>query len=228
MGHKVNPKIFRIGLSEKWSSRWFASGNKYSTYLKQDTQIRDYSTKKLKDCGLKQIEIERSHENINITINSSKPGIIIGRGGAGIEEIKNQIIKKIIKNKKTKININIKEVSKPQLSAPITAGNIAQELEKRIPYRRSMKRNLENIMKAGAQGAKIILSGRLAGVEIARQETLSQGKIPLHTLRSDIDYGTNTARTTYGAIGVKVWIYKGEKFDKKESPETAPNNQKNN
>ena len=241
MGHKVNPKIFRIGLSESWNSRWFARGKDYAQYLKQDTEIRKYLTNKLKDAGVERIEIERSPDNINIIINSSRPGIIIGRGGAGIEEIKKYIEKKIISarggflpetdasldyasdegvssrqtsnwNKKIKLQINIKEVSKPQLSAQLVAQNIAQELEKRIPYRRAMKRNIESVMKAGAQGVKVICSGRLDGVEIARQETLSQGKIPLHTLRADIDYGIATACTTYGTVGVKVWIYKGEVF----------------
>ncbi len=220
MGHKVNPKIFRIGLSEDWDSCWFESGQKYVEYLEQDTKIRQYLTKKLKDGGVKKVEIERSPDNLNVIIYSSKPGIIIGRNGAGVEELKKYIQKKIIKDKflpnsnkrKTSLQINIKEVSKPQLSAQIIAQNIALELEKRVPYRRAMKRNMESVMKAGAQGVKVIASGRLDGVEIARQETLSKGKIPLHTLRADIDYGVAVARTTYGAVGVKVWIYKGEKF----------------
>ncbi len=212
MGHKVNPKIFRIGLSENWASRWFKRGPAFARQLEQDTKLREYLNSKLRDCSLKSVEIERSPDNINIILHSSKPGIIIGRGGVGVEEIKNYLLKKIIKNKKIKLQINIKEVNKPQLCAQIMAQNIALELEKRIPYRRSMKRNIEAIIKAGAQGVKVHCAGRLGGVEIARTEKLTQGKIPLHTLRADIDYGTATARTTYGAIGVKIWIYKGEKF----------------
>ena len=215
MGHKVNPKIFRIGLSENWTSRWFKRGPLFAQQLEQDTKIRAYLTQKLKECSLERVEIDRSPDNINIILYSSKPGIIIGRGGSGIEEIKKYLQQKIIKNKKIKLSINIKEVNKPQLSAQIMAQNIALELEKRIPYRRSMKRNIESIMKAGAKGVKITCSGRLGGVEIARAEKLTQGKIPLHTLRADIDYGTATARTTYGAIGIKIWIYKGEIFKKK-------------
>lgn len=216
MGHKVNPKIFRVGLSEKWDSRWFASGKDYIKYLKEDNKIRDYLTKKLKDAGVESIKIKRSPDKIEVIIHSSKPGIIIGSGGAGINQIKNDLEKKIIKNKKIKLQINIKEVSKPQLSARIVAQNVALELEKRILYRRAMKRNLENVMRAGAKGAKIICSGRLNGVEIARTETQVQGKLPLHTLRADIDYALEKAQTTYGVIGVKVWIYKGEKFQIKD------------
>ncbi|MBU4360767.1 30S ribosomal protein S3 [Patescibacteria group bacterium] len=213
MGHKVNPKIFRIGLSENWSSRWFKHGPLFAKQLEQDTGMRKYLTSKLRECSLESVEIERSPDNINITLHSSKPGIIIGRGGSNIEEIKKYLQQKILKNRKIKMSINIKEVNKPQLSAPIMAQNISLELEKRIPYRRVMKRNIEVIMKAGAQGVKIACAGRLGGVEIARTEKLTQGKIPLHTLRASIDYGTATAKTTYGAIGVKVWIYKGEKFN---------------
>lgn len=226
MGHKVSPKIFRIGLSEDWNSRWFARGPNYNQYLKEDTQIREYLNKKLKDCGVEKVTIERSPANINVFIHSSKPGIVIGRGGTGIEEIKKYIEKKIVskvypltslKRGKIKLQLNIKEISKPQLSAQIVAQNIATELEKRIPYRRAMKRNMEATMKAGAQGVKVICSGRLDGVEIARQETLLQGKIPLHTLRADISYGRATAYTTYGTVGVKVWVYKGEVFQKTNS-----------
>lgn len=230
MGHKVSPKIFRLGLSEDWNSRWFARGKKYSHYLKEDTLIREYLTKKLKDSGLEKVVIERSPDNINVIVYSSKPGVIIGRGGTAIEEIKKHLEKKFIKKDllvkdktdspqpnfkskgQVKLQINIKEVSRPQLSAPIVAQNIASELEKRIPYRRAMKRNMEATLKAGAEGMKVICSGRLDGVEIARRETMATGKIPLHTLRADIDYGVATAFTTYGAVGVKVWIYKGEVF----------------
>jgi small subunit ribosomal protein S3 len=210
MGHKVSPKIIRLGITQKWNSRWFGSGKDFVNNLRQDNLIREFLTKKLKEGGVEKIEIERSPDKIEVLVHSSKPGIIIGRGGAGIEEVKTYIIKNIIKNKKVKINLNIKEVSKPQLSASIVAQNVAFELEKRVPYRRAMKRNMENTEKAGALGIKLICSGRLNGADIARKETLTIGKIPLHTLRADIDYGTARANTTYGVIGIKVWIYKGE------------------
>ena len=222
MGHKVNPKIFRIGLSENWNSRWFNRGQNYATNIEKDQKIKKYIKQKTRESSVEKIEIERYLDKINIIIYSSKPGMIIGRGGSGIEIIKNYLDKKIINKKKMgekitkkKIEINIKEINKPQLSAQIMAQNISLELERRIPYRRSMKRNIESIIKAGAKGVKIICAGRLGGVEIARSEMLTQGKIPLHTLRADIDYGVATARTTYGAIGVKVWIYKGEIFKNK-------------
>lgn len=210
MGHKVSPKIIRLGITQKWNSRWFGRGKDFVNNLKQDTLIRNFLSNKLKEGGVEKIEIERSPDKIDVLIYSSKPGIIIGRGGSGIEEVKTYILKKIIKNKKVKINLNIKEVSKPQLSASIVAQNIAFELEKRVPYRRAMKRNMESTEKAGAQGIKVICSGRLNGSDIARAETLTIGKIPLHTLRANIDYGVARANTTYGVIGVKVWIYKGE------------------
>ena len=213
MGHKVSPKAFRIGISEEWDSRWFKLGKNFPIYLKEDEGIRKYLLKKLKESGIEKVIIERSLDNINITVLSSKPGIIIGRGGTGIEDIKNYIQKRLLnKNNKVKLQINIKEVSKPQLCAPIMAQNIASDLEKRIPYRRTMKRSIESIMKTGAEGVKVITSGRLDGAEIARRETLTQGKIPLHTIRANIDYGIATAYTTYGTVGVKVWIYKGDVF----------------
>jgi len=182
MGHKVSPKIFRISLSEKWNSRWFAHGKNFAKYLEQDYRIRTYVQEKLKDAGLNSVEIERSPEKIELFIYSSKPGIIIGRGGAGINDLKNYIERKIIKDKKIKLQISIKEVSKPQIAATIVAQNVAFELEKRVPYRRVMKRNLENIMRAGAQGSKIICSGRLGGVDIARSETQIEGKILIQIL----------------------------------------------
>lgn len=215
MGHKVSPKAFRLGMSEEWDSRWFAFGNNFVQRLKEDEAVRKFLTKKLKEAGLEKVVIERAVDSVTITVYSSKPGVIIGRGGSSIEELKNYISKKIIaKNTKNKVKlqINIKEVNKPQLSATIMAQNMASDLEKRIPFRRAMKRSMDAIMKAGAEGVKVISSGRLDGAEIARKETLVLGKIPLHTIRANIDYGTATAFTTYGTVGVKFWIYKGEKF----------------
>ncbi|HOY55942.1 MAG TPA: 30S ribosomal protein S3 [bacterium] len=216
MGHKVNPKIFRIGITTNWNSKWFASGRDYTEKAQQDITIRRYIMKKMHDGGVVNVEIERSHDKIGIVIHSAKPGIIIGRGGASVEETRQYILKKIIKDKSVKINIDIKEVSKPQLSAMIVTQNIVADIEKRIPFRRSMKRSIESVLKAGALGVKIVCSGRLDGAEIARREMLYQGKIPLHTLRADIDYARLAAHTTYGAVGIKVWIYKGDIFTRKK------------
>lgn len=212
MGQKVHPKIFRIGITTDWNAKWFARGKKYASLLKQDILIRKFLKNRLKEAGVAKVEIERSPDQISVIIYTSKPGLIIGRGGAGIEEIRKEIQKKTLKDEKFNLKLEIKEVEKPQLFAQIVAQNIALELEKRIPYRRTMKRAIDQVMKAGALGIKVICSGRLGGVEIARRETLSQGKIPLNTLRADIDYGRTAAFTTYGAVGVKVWIYKGEIF----------------
>ena len=211
MGHKVNPKIFRIKVSKTLNSKWFRD-KFYAVSLQTDVVIRKYLESKLREASLEKVIIDRTADTIEITIYTARPGVIIGRGGAGVDELKNHIIKNIIKSKKTKVNINIKEVSKPNLSANIVAINIALDLEKRMPFRRVMKKYIENIIKTGAQGVKIVVSGRLGGAEIARTEKLTAGKIPLNTIRADIDYARTAARTTYGAIGVKVWIYKGEFF----------------
>ena len=216
MGQKVNPRVFRIGQATSWSGKWFATGKKYIEYLEQDEKIRKMLKVKLREAGLDKIEIERTADTLNVIVYSSRPGVVIGKGGAGIDELKKEIAGKIVKDKTKKVEVNIKEVSKPNLSANIVAVNVAIELERRVPYRRAMKRNIEQVMKAGAKGVKVVCAGRLGGVDIARTETLYEGKIPLHTLRADIDYSRTVARTTYGAIGVKVWIYKGEVFDKQE------------
>jgi len=213
MGHKINPKLMRLGTTISWNSNWFAKKQDYIEYLKQDTRIRSFLKRKLRDSGLDKIEIERTTDKIDVIIYSSRPGVVIGKGGSGIDELKKYIEKNIVKDKTKKVQVNIKEVTKPNLSANIVAQNIALELEKRVPYRRAVKRNLELVMRAGAKGAKVICAGRLGGVDIARSETISEGKIPLHTLRADIDYSRLVASTTYGAVGVKVWIYKGEVFD---------------
>jgi len=215
MGHKVNPKIFRIKTIHKWSSKWF-SKDFYIPQLRQDIAIRKYLEDKLREASLDKITIDRSADSIDVNIYSARPGIIIGKGGSGVDNLKQYILTKIIKDKKINLQLNIKEVSKPNLSARIVAQKIALDLQRRMPYRRVMKKHIENVVKAGAKGVKIICSGRLGGVEIARSETLAQGKIPLHTIRADIDYARLGARTTYGMIGVKVWIYKGEVFGTKE------------
>jgi small subunit ribosomal protein S3 len=213
MGHKVNPRIFRIGISRQPVSRWFATRN-FALYLKQDTQIRSYLRKKLRDARVARIEVERSAQNLTILIYTSRPGVIIGRGGTGIEELKKEIKQKFLASEKVSLNITIHEVQKPDLEAELVLQNIVDQLEKRVAFRRAMKRAIEQVMKAGALGVKIIVSGRLNGAEIARTEALSAGKIPLQTLRADVDYSRGTARTTYGAIGVKVWVYRGEIFAK--------------
>jgi small subunit ribosomal protein S3 len=220
MGHKVNPKAIRIAVNKGWNSKWFARQN-FSAFLRQDLAIKKYLKGKLKDAGLANIEIERSAEKLNIIIYAVKPGIIIGRSGVGIEDLKANL-KKIVLNKevtrvpgKINMNINIMEVDKPNLNSQIVVDNIINDLEKRIPFRRSMKQAISRVMRAGAKGAKVIVSGRLNGAEIARTEMLTEGEVPLHTLRADIDYSRSAAQTIYGKIGVKVWIYKGEVFNKK-------------
>jgi small subunit ribosomal protein S3 len=210
MGQKVNPTVFRLGMSEQWRSRWF-SDKGYAQLLKQDILIRKHLKKRLAEAGIDRIDIERFRGELVITVIAAKPGIIIGRGGTGIEDLRKEIISKFME-KGTTLKINIQEVDNPNLSA----GNILQtcivDIEKRIPFRRIMKQNIDKVLKAGAQGVKIGMAGRLNGAEIARRETLTQGKIPLHTLRGDIQYARGTAHTTYGTIGIKIWIYKGLYF----------------
>lgn len=213
----MHPTIFRIKQAGRtWSSRWF-NKSEYKKFLQEDIRIQDFLDVRLKEHGVAQIGIERSRNNLTIIIHTSKPGLIIGRSGAGIDELKTQIKNKFFPATKTVTNINIQEVQKPSLAAAIIGEQIAMDLEKRIPYRRAMKGAIDRVQKAGAQGVKIKLSGRLNGVEIARKETLSWGKIPLHNLRADIDYSYKIARTIYGTIGVKVWIYRGEVFEEKQA-----------
>ncbi len=211
MGHKVHPKIYRTGTLFPWSSRW-VSTTKYPDYLEQDVKIREYLAKKFKDAQLDSVFIERGAKNIVITIFAGKPGVIIGRGGQGLEVLKKEIERKFLRMS-IAVKLNVQEVRSPSLSAVIVAEGIAKDVENRIPFRRTMKSTIERVMKAGAQGVKISMSGRLNGAEIARRETLSSGKIPLATLRSNIDYTDFPAHTIYGIIGIKVWIYLGESFD---------------
>jgi small subunit ribosomal protein S3 len=217
MGRKVNPKGFRLGITTNWNSRWFSKKD-YSTLLEQDLKLRKYLKTKFKDASISKIDIERLRNNINIIIHSAKPGMIIGRGGVGIEGLKQELQKKFIEKfisqtgQKYILNIDIKEISKPNLDASIVLQGIIADIEKRMPFRRVMKQAISRVEKAGAKGVKIMVSGRLNGVEIARTESLSSGKLPLQTLRAEIDYDRGTARTIFGAIGVKVWIYTGEKF----------------
>ncbi len=228
MGQKVNSIIFRIPTTNGWRSKWFVANKKlYKEYLHQDILIKKFLKTRLRDAGLEKVEIERTSDKITVQIFTSKPGMIIGRAGVGVEAIKKEIVKKYLNNEKQKtVQISIKEIKKPQLSAGVMALNIAIDLEKRIPYRRAIKRALDQIMNAGAKGAKIEVKGRLDGIEIARKERVQFGRIPLHTIRANIDYGRTAAFTTYGAIGIKIWIYKGDVFNNKEDKNNSKNKDK--
>jgi small subunit ribosomal protein S3 len=217
MGKKINPKIFRIGVTRTWQSRWFGLGQEYFKNAEQDIKIRRFLLKALREAGVDRVEIERSANKITISVYTAKPGLIIGRGGTGVEDLKKKIHSNYLKNfKPGDININIFEVDRPNLSAQITVQSMIIDIEKRMPFRRVMKQAMSRVERAGALGVRVIVSGRLNGVEIARSEMLTSGKVPLHTLRADIDYARGVANTTYGAIGIKVWIYKGDKFKKEE------------
>ena len=218
MGKKVNPKILRMGIIKTWPSTWFSSGNAYIKNVKQDVLIRKYILKEFREAGIDKVEVSRDSGKITIDIYTGKPGIIIGRGGNGVEELKRKIHRKFLCNpmkiKLEDININIKEVENPNLSAQINVQGMALEIEKRVPFRKVMKQAISRVERAGALGVKVVISGRLNGAEIARTEKLISGKLPLSTLRANIDYAREAAHTTYGAIGIKVWIYKGEVFKK--------------
>ena len=204
MGQKVNPNGFRLGVNRTWSSRWFSKSN-YSKFLHQDLEIKSYVEKKLKNASIAKINIERAAKKIRISIFSSRPGIIIGKKGADIEDLKN----KLTKLSNLEVFLDIKEIRRPEVEAKLVAENIATQLEKRVSFRRAMKKSVQSSMRLGAKGVKILCSGRLGGAEIARNEKYNEGSVPLHTLRSDIDYATAEAETTYGIVGIKVWINKG-------------------
>jgi len=217
MGRKVHPFIFRLGTVTNWKSRWF-SKKQYREFLEQDTKLRSFVMEKLRKASINSIEIERSVNSLNIIIKTARPGLVIGRGGEGIEGLKNEIKKLLQKNNSKKFNyeirLEVEEVKDPDIQAAIVGMEIANQIERRLPYRRVIKQALDKIMQNGkAKGAKIMIKGRLNGAEIARKEHLKKGKIPLQTLRSDIDYASSTAYTTYGTIGIKIWIYKGEIFN---------------
>jgi len=204
MGQKVNPNGFRLGVNKTWSSRWFSKSD-YAKFLHQDLEIKNYVEKKLKNASIAKINIERAAKKLRISIYSSRPGIIIGKKGADIEDLKN----KLSKLSNLEVFLDIKEVRKPEVEAKLVAENIASQLEKRVSFRRAMKKGVQSSMRLGAKGVKILCSGRLGGAEIARNEKYHEGSVPLHTLRSDIDYATAEAETTYGIVGIKVWINKG-------------------
>jgi small subunit ribosomal protein S3 len=206
MGQKVNPIGFRLGTSKKQNANWYAKGKDFSTNLIQDLKVREYFKTKLKNSSISRIELERSPENFIVFIYTSRPGIIIGKRGEEIDNLK-KAVEKIVKKPS---QINIKEVKKPDLDAQILAEGVAQQLEKRVMFRRAMKRTVQSALRQSAKGVRIEVSGRLNGAEIARTEWYREGRVPLHTLRADIDYATAEALTTYGIIGVKVWVFKGE------------------
>lgn len=212
MGKKINPTIFRVVLNKSWKSKWFARKLDYAKTLEEDQTIRKFLQKELENGGIHEIEILRSNNQLEIILHTTRPGVVIGRGGSRSEELKKQLQKMIGSNKV--LQLTIKEVVKANLSPNVVLQNMVEQLKKRIPFRRVMKQGIDQIMKAGAEGAKIIMSGRLNGVEIARTETVKQGRMPLHTLRADIDYSRGAANTIWGKIGIKVWIYKGEIFNK--------------
>ncbi|MBT3776450.1 MAG: 30S ribosomal protein S3 [Pelagibacteraceae bacterium] len=204
MGQKVNPNGIRLGINRTWSSRWF-SKSEYSKLLHQDLEIKKYVENKLKNASISKVNIERAAKKLRISIYSSRPGIIIGKKGADIEDLKN----KLTKLSNLEVFLDIKEVRKPEVEAKLVAENIASQLEKRVSFRRAMKKAVQSSMRLGAKGVKIMCSGRLGGAEIARTEKFHEGSVPLHTLRTDIDYATAEAQTTYGICGIKVWINKG-------------------
>ena len=209
MGQKVNPNGIRLGINKTWSSRWFSRTN-YTKLLHQDLEIKNYVEDKLKNASISKINIERAAKKLRLSIYSSKPGIIIGKKGADIELLKN----KLSKMSNLEVFLDIKEVRKPEVEAKLVAENIANQLEKRISFRRAMKKAVQSAMRLGAKGVKVVCSGRLGGAEIARTEKYHEGSVPLHTLRGDIDYATAEAETTYGICGIKVWINKGEILSK--------------
>lgn len=215
MGKKVNPKIFRMGITKSWDSVWFESGKNYIKNVAQDIAVRRYLIKEFREAGVEKVEIIRSLNRIQIDLWTGKPGLLIGRGGNGVEELKKKLHTKFLKNfRMGEISLNIKEVSRPGLSAQIAVQTMALEIEKRVPFRKVMKQAISRIERSGALGAKVVIGGRLNGAEIARSEKLVWGKVPLNTLRADIDYARGAANTSYGAIGIKVWVYKGEVFEK--------------
>lgn len=205
MGQKVHPKGLRIGIIKDWDSKWFA-GKEYTELLHEDIKVREYVKKRAYDAGISRVEIERAANRLRLTIHTAKPGMVIGKGGTGVEALRREIEKMTGRQ----VSVNIVEVKAPELDAQLVAENVASQLERRISFRRAMKQAAGRAMKAGAKGCKVMVSGRLGGAEMSRTEWTVEGSVPLHTLRADIDYGFAEAFTTYGQIGVKVWIYKGE------------------
>jgi small subunit ribosomal protein S3 len=219
MGQKIHPTGFRLSVNKNWSSRWYANSKNFASMLNEDLKVRDYLKKRLSHASVGKVIIERPAKDARITIHSARPGVVIGKKGEDIEILKSDLRKLLGVQM---VHVNIEEIRKPEVDAQLIADSIAQQLEKRIMFRRAMKRAMQNAMRLGAQGIKIMSAGRLNGIEIARTEWYREGRVPLHTLRADIDYGTAEAKTTYGVIGIKCWVYKGEVMAKGEQPAAAP------
>lgn len=218
MGQKIHPTGFRLSINKGWTSKWYASSKNYSATLIEDIKVRDFLKKKLAHASLSRIVIERPAKNARITLFSSRPGVVIGKKGEDIESLRRQLNSMM----SVPVTLNIEEVRKPETDAQLISDSIANQLEKRIMFRRAMKRAMQNAMRFGAQGIKIMSAGRLNGIEIARTEWYREGRVPLHTLKADIDYGFSEAKTTYGIIGIKVWVYKGDALARGEKPVAAP------
>jgi small subunit ribosomal protein S3 len=214
MGQKIHPVGFRLPVTRNWSSRWYAGNQNFATMLAEDLKVREYLKTKLKNAAVSRILIERPAKNARITIFSARPGVVIGKKGEDIENLKAELSRRL----KVPVAVNIEEVRKPEIDAQLIADSITQQLEKRIMFRRAMKRAMQNAMRLGAQGIKIMSSGRLNGIEIARCEWYREGRVPLHTLKADIDFGFSEAKTTYGVIGVKCWVYRGDRLAAGEAP----------
>jgi small subunit ribosomal protein S3 len=219
MGQKINPVGFRLAVNRNWSSRWYANNKTFAPMLAEDIKVRDFLKRKLAHASVGRVLIERPAKDARITIFSARPGVVIGKKGEEIEALKAEL-RRIMGVQQ--VHVNIEEIRKPEIDAQLIADSIAQQLEKRIMFRRAMKRAMQNAMRLGAQGIKIMSAGRLNGIEIARTEWYREGRVPLHTLRADIDYGFSEAKTTYGVIGIKCWVYKGEVMAKGEQPAAAP------
>ncbi len=215
MGQKINPIGFRLPVTRDWSSRWFATGEKFPAMLNEDLRVREYLRRKLKNAMVGKVLIERPARNARITIYSARPGVVIGKKGEDIENLKVDLQRLL----GVPVHVNIEEIRKPETDAQLISASITQQLERRIMFRRAMKRAMQNAMRLGAQGVKVMSSGRLNGAEIARREWYREGRVPLHTLRANIEYGTSEAATTYGIIGVKVWVYKGDMLARGEAPQ---------
>jgi small subunit ribosomal protein S3 len=217
MGQKINPIGFRLALNRNWASRWYANNKNFPGMLLEDIKVRDHLKKKLAHAAVSRIVIERPAKNARITVHSARPGVVIGKKGEDIEALKVELQKML----GVPVHVNIEEVRKPEIDAQLIADSISQQLQKRIMFRRAMKRAITNAMRLGAQGIKIMSAGRLNGVEIARTEWYREGRVPLHTMRAEIDYGVSEAKTSYGVIGIKVWVFKGEVMHKSEQPAAA-------
>jgi small subunit ribosomal protein S3 len=218
MGQKIHPTGFRLAINHNWASRWYANERNFPGMLAEDIKVREYLRKKLAHASVGRVVIERPAKNARITVYSARPGVVIGKKGEEIEALKTELQRLM----GVPVHVNIEEIRKPELDAQLIADSIAQQLEKRIMFRRAMKRAMQNAMRLGAQGIKIMSAGRLNGIEIARTEWYREGRVPLHTLRADIDYGTSEAKTTYGVIGIKVWVFKGIVLAKNEQPVNVP------